>query len=358
MYTRYFGLREKPFTIAPDPRYLYLSKLHREALAHLLYGIHSDGCLILLTGDVGTGKTTVCRCLLAQLPEKTDIAIILNPKLTIVELFKTICTELDVPVTPDSPSGKTYVDSLNSYLLDAHAKGRSTVLIIDEAQNLSAEILEQLRLLTNLETDTHKLLQIVLLGQTELRDMISSPQLTQINQRVTSRYHLQPLKPDDVRRYIRHRIYIAGSSDTSLFSAQAIRYIIKISKGIPRTINLLCDRALLGAYAEHKDHVDLKIMKKAVKEVTGGSNRQFFSFKRLTLVLLLLLLGVCLPVGLYFSTRDITLPQLLQSIMQQPVPDKVPDLISEEEPSQQDEIIINPIQLHPNSDEITAPSRK
>ncbi len=345
MYTRYFGLKEKPFTIAPDPRYLYMSELHREALAHLLYGIHNDGCLILLTGDVGTGKTTVCRCLLAQLPEKTDIAIILNPKLTIVELFKTICEELDVPGIQDSPSSKSYVDNLNSYLLDAHAKGRSTVLIIDEAQNLDVEILEQLRLLTNLETDTHKLLQIVLLGQPELRDMLSSPQLTQINQRVTSRYHLQPLKPGDVRRYIQHRIYIAGGSDRSLFSPQAIRHVIKVSKGIPRTINLLCDRALLGAYAEHKDRVDLKIIKKAAKEVTAGSNQPFFSASRLRLALLVFLLGVCLPAGLYFSTKNTTFSQLSEPETERPAPTKAPDLNDVKEVSQQRIIKINPLQL-------------
>jgi len=345
MYTRYFGLKEKPFTIAPDPRYLYMSELHREALAHLLYGIHNDGCLILLTGDVGTGKTTVCRCLLAQLGEKTDIAVILNPKLTIIELFKTVCRELNISVSGDPSSTGTYIDNLNRYLLDAHARGRSTVLIVDEAQNLDAEILEQLRLLTNLETDTHKLLQIVLLGQPELRDMLSSPQLTQINQRVTSRYHLLPLHPDDVEKYIRHRIYIAGGSVISLFAPRAIKYITRVSKGIPRTINLLCDRALLGAYAEHKDRVDLKITKKAAREVTAGSSLPRLSGKQLALALLLFLLGVCLPAIVYFSAQKPALPPERPSEIKLPIDDKYTSPGENQDASQQHRIIINPVQL-------------
>ena len=342
MYTRYFGLKEKPFSIAPDPRYLYMSELHREALAHLLYGISNDGCLILLTGDVGTGKTTVSRCLTEQLPEKTDIAIILNPKLTIIELFKTICEEFAIAVDHDSSSSKTYIDNLNSYLLEAHAKGRSCALLIDEAQNLDMEILEQLRLLTNLETNSHKLLQIILIGQPELRDMLSSPQLTQINQRITSRYHLLPLKTNDAKKYIQHRIRIAGGPDGSLFSRQAVKHVIRISKGIPRLINVMCDRALLGAYAENMDSVDLKIMKKAVKEVTVESKPSFFSFRPFTVALLLFLLGICLPASLYFSNRDITLPQLLQPEPQLNLPAD-PAMDIETEPSQKHVIIINPV---------------
>jgi type II secretory pathway predicted ATPase ExeA len=161
MYTHYFGLNEKPFAIAPNPRHLYLSELHREALAHLVYGIRSDGCFILLTGEVGTGKTTVCRCFLEKLPEDIDVAIILNPKLTAIDLLRTICEELSIHVTTTLPSSKSYIDAINRYLLQAHADGRSTVLVIDEAQNLNADVLEQLRLLTNLETDTQKLLKIV-----------------------------------------------------------------------------------------------------------------------------------------------------------------------------------------------------
>ena len=348
MYTLYFGLKEKPFAIAPDPRYLYMSELHREAFAHLLYGISSDGCLILLTGDVGTGKTTVSRCLIEQLPEKTDIAIILNPILTITELLKTICEELNIPVAQDSSSGKVYIDSLNRYLLDAHAKGRSTALLIDEAQNLDTKVLEQLRLLTNLETNTHKLLQIILLGQPEFCDKLNSPQLSQINQRITSRYHLQPLKPDEVEKYIHHRITIAGGSDVSLFSPGAVKHIVKISKGIPRVINVLCDRGLLGAYAEDKNRVSLKIIKKAAKEISSIIDQPSISLKRLALTLLLLLLGVCVPTGYYFFNRA-TLPLLSsqpeeqQSIKLEPVPPK-----ETAQQNQQRVIIINPV--HYDSD--------
>ena len=343
MYTQYFGLKERPFSIAPDPRYLYMSKLHREAFAHILYGISSDGCLILLTGDVGTGKTTISRCLIEQVPEKTDIAIILNPKLTIPELLKTICEELHIPVPKNSLSGKIYIDNLNSYLLDAYAKGRSTALLIDEAQNLSIKALEQLRLLTNLETNTHKLLQIVLLGQPELRDMLNSPQLTQFNQRITSRYHLQPLKPDDVEKYIHHRINIAGGSNIPLFSPRAIKHIIKISKGIPRIINILCDRGLLGAYAENRRHVNLKIIKKAANEISTGTKQPFFSLRRLSLTLLLLLLGLSLTAGFYFLNQDVHISRMPQAEEHQPAKLKSSKPEESARPPQKRIIIINPV---------------
>ncbi len=343
MYTQYFGLKERPFSIAPDPRFLYMSELHREAFAHLLYGIRNDGCLILLTGDVGTGKTTVSRCLIEQLPEKTDIAIILNPKLTISELLKTVCEELNIPAPIHSSSDKTYIDNLNSYLLDAHARGRSTTLVIDEAQNLTPKVLEQLRLLTNLETTTHKLLQIVLLGQPELRDMLNSPQLTQFNQRITSRYHLQPLKPDDVEKYIHHRINIAGGSNNSLFSPGAVKHIIKASKGIPRIINILCDRGLLGAYAESRHRVDLKIIKKAAKEVSNGTNQPFFSLRRLALALLVLLLIICLPAGFYFLNRNSILSPLPEPEVQQVTKRESPQPGETAQLSREHVIIINPV---------------
>ncbi len=301
MYTHYFGLTEKPFAIAPNPRYLYMSELHREAMAHLLYGISSEGCIILLTGGVGTGKTTVCRCLLEQLPATTDIALILNPKLTIMDLFKTICEELKIPIPEESPTIKTYVDRLNIYLLDAHAKGRNTALIIDEAQNLDVEILEQLRLLTNLETNTNKLLQIVLIGQPELQHTLVDPKLSQINQRITTRYHLGPLQTADVDTYIQHRIAIAGGNSRNvLFSTKAIQYVAKFSKGIPRVINLLCDHALLGAYADNQDHVSLKIMKKAARELATITSDKSSLPKSIALALVLILLAIGIPAGLYF----------------------------------------------------------
>jgi len=306
MYTRYFGLTEKPFAIAPNPRYLFMSELHREAMAHLLYGTSSEGCIILLTGDVGTGKTTVCRCLIDQLPDTTDIAMILNPKLTITDLFETICEELKIPIPAATPSIKTYIDQLNAYLLDAHSKGRNTALIIDEAQKLDVEILEQLRLLTNLETNTQKLLQIVLIGQPELQELLCDPKLSQINQRITTRYHLEPLQAVDVTTYILHRLAIAGGNSRNvLFSKQAIQYVAKVSNGIPRVINVLCDHALLGAYANNRDHVSLDIMKKATRELEAITNPKAYPAKNIAIAIVLLLLVVGVPASLYFlDARD------------------------------------------------------
>lgn len=269
MYTDYFGFREKPFTIAPDPRYLYMSEHHREALAHLLYGISSDGCLILLTGDVGTGKTTVCRSLLEQLPENTETAIIVNPKLSVQELLETICEELEIAFEKSSTSVKSYIDGINRHLLNSHTQGKTTVLIIDEAQNLDMEVLEQLRLLTNLETNTAKLLKIVLIGQTELQEKLKSPKVAQINQRITSRYHLAPLNKSDAASFIQHRLIVAGGGRMQFFTEQALHRAYQLSNGIPRLINILCDRALLGAYVEEKSQVTEEIMWKAGQEVLG-----------------------------------------------------------------------------------------
>lgn len=303
MYTSYFGLKEKPFTIAPDPRYLFMSELHREALAHLLYGVQSDGCFILFTGEIGTGKTTVCRCFLGQLPPETDIAIILNPKVSVLDLLRTICEELAIPENDEPPSNKKYIDLLNAYLLAAHARGRTTAIIIDEAQNLDKDVLEQLRLLTNLETNTHKLLKVILLGQPELRNVLAAPEMLQLNQRITSRYHLAPLGPDDVRRYIRHRVMVAGGGTQRLFTTEAIRHITRLSHGIPRIINLLCDRALLGAYVEDAGVVSLNIVKKAAGEVlqapgprTGRSGRS----RVILQVAVLAILGISLPLLYYY----------------------------------------------------------
>lgn len=301
MYRRYFGLQEKPFAIAPNPRYLFLGESHREALAHLLYGISGEGCIILLTGEVGTGKTTVCRSLFAHLPETTDVALVLNPKLSIDDLLKTICEEFDIPVREEAPSIKIYIDRLNAYLLEAHANGHNSVLIIDEAQNLEMEILEQLRLLTNLETDTRKLLQIVLIGQPELQKKLSHPQLRQLSQRITTRYHLGPLKPRDISAYIEHRIAVAGGTGSHrLFTPGAIRHLTGLSHGIPRVINLLCDRALLGAYAENRDRADLKIMRKAGCEVLAEKRGKPLPFKKLALTLAFLAVILWLPATLYF----------------------------------------------------------
>ena len=267
MYNNYFGLTEIPFSIAPDPRYLYMSERHREALAHLLYGVNGGGGFVLLTGEVGTGKTTVCRCLLEQIPDDCDVAFIFNPKLTAHELLATICREFGIPC-PESSSIMAYVTQLNEYLLEANAKGRRAILIIDEAQNLEADVLEQMRLLTNLETNRRKLLQIILLGQTELREMLDTPALRQLAQRVTARYHLEPLSRREVSAYVSHRLQVSGAR-SRLFPASTIPMLSRLSGGIPRLINLLCDRALLGTYIEGEPLVNRRILAKAASEVFG-----------------------------------------------------------------------------------------
>lgn len=273
MYNEYFGLEEMPFSIAPDPRYLYMSGQHREALAHLVYGINSDGGFVLLTGEVGTGKTTVCRCLLEQIPENSEIAFVINPKLTVEELLAAICDEFGIHYPEGNTSIKVFVDLINAYLLDAHAKGRKAILIIDEAQNLSADVLEQLRLLTNLETNQHKLLQVILLGQPELKDMLSRPELRQLAQRITARYHLGPLSKKDVTAYVTHRLAVAGLR-TQLFPASTIGKLFRLSGGVPRLINMLCDRALLGAFVQGQGWVNKPTLAKAAREVFGEAKVQ------------------------------------------------------------------------------------
>jgi general secretion pathway protein A len=272
MYEAYFGLRERPFSIAPDPRYLYLSPRHREALAHLLYGIHERGGFVQLTGEVGTGKTTLTRALLEQLPADVDIALILNPALTVREFLIAICEELGIELPRRSHSPQSLMEELTSYLLDAYARGRHTVVLVDEAQNLSSLVLEQVRLLTNLETTKEKLLQIILVGQPELRSLLQRPELRQVAQRVTARYHLTPLSFRETRQYIQHRTAIAGVG-RPLFSHAALRAIHSRSKGIPRLINVICDRALLGAYANRRNQVGLGIALQAAREVMGEERR-------------------------------------------------------------------------------------
>jgi len=268
MYTNYFGLTEPPFSIAPNPQYLYMSKRHQEALAHLLYGVQAEGGgFILLTGEVGTGKTTLCRCLLEQIPMDVETAFVLNPRVSATELLATIADEFGFTCEADS-SLKALTDSLNSYLLSQHKAGKRSVLIIDEAQNLSRDVLEQLRLLTNLETNEHKLLQIILLGQPELGETLKEQGLRQFSQRITARYHLEALDSAETREYITHRLNVAGGEPT-LFSNRVTRRIHKLTGGIPRLINLVCDRSLLGTYAEDKRIISLAVVNKAATEVMG-----------------------------------------------------------------------------------------
>jgi general secretion pathway protein A len=269
MYTSFFGLQEKPFAITPDPRYLYLSGRHAEALAHLLYGINEAGGFIQLTGEVGTGKTTVIRSLLEQLPGHADVALILNPRVTPAEFLLTICEELHIPVPePGWGSTKTLMDMLGRHLLDTHARGRRVVLIVDEAQNLSTQTLEQVRLLTNLETATTKLLQIILIGQPELRDLLDRPELRQLAQRITGRYHLDPLTADESAGYVRHRMRVAGAT-AEVFTPSALREIQRLSHGVPRVINVVCDRTLLGAFTREEHRAGAALVRQAASEVYG-----------------------------------------------------------------------------------------
>jgi general secretion pathway protein A len=269
MYLSFFGLSEKPFAITPDPRYLYLSERHAEALAHLLYGINESGGFIQLTGEVGTGKTTVVRTLLSRVPHHADVAVILNPRVTPVEFLLTICEELGLDIEPaDRDSVKQMVDALNRRLLAAHADGRRIIVIVDEAQNLSADVLEQVRLLTNLETPTQKLLQIILIGQPELRELLDRTELRQLAQRITGRYHLEPLSREETRGYVRHRLHVAGAAE-EIFTPSALAEVHRLAAGVPRVINVTCDRALLGAYTQETRQVSAALVRLAAGEVYG-----------------------------------------------------------------------------------------
>jgi general secretion pathway protein A len=274
MYAGHFGLHQAPFSIAPDPHYLYMSERHREALAHLLYGVQGGGGFVLLTGEIGAGKTTVCRAFLEQLPEHCRVAYIFNPKLTVAELLRTVCQEFHVTPRSRSHGAATitdHIEPLNEYLLANHAQGLHNLLIIDEAQALSPHVLEQLRLLTNLETTERKLLQIVLIGQPELRQLLARPALEQVAQRVIARFHLQALNEAETRQYIAHRMAVAGLTGPLPFSAAALARIHALTRGVPRRINLLCDRALLGAYASERREVDKAIVDRAALEIFDTS---------------------------------------------------------------------------------------
>ena len=267
MYASYFGLSDNPFAITPDPRFLFLSARHTEALAHLLYGVTESGGFIQLTGEVGTGKTTLVRTLLEKLPDNVDAALVINPRVTVLEFLRSICRELDINWKPAQTS-QDLIDTLNTHLLAAHAKGRRMVLIIDEAQGLSAEVLEQVRLLTNLETREQKLLQIILVGQPELREMLARNELRQLAQRVTGRYHLTPLTAAESRAYVNHRLTVSGAM-APIFTAAAMRAMQRVTRGIPRLINIISDRALLGAYTREMRQVDAGLVRHAAREVLG-----------------------------------------------------------------------------------------
>jgi len=274
MYLRYFGLNEAPFSITPDPAFVFLSPRHRDALAHLLYGIGKGGSggFVQLTGEVGTGKTTLCRCLLEQIPEGTRIALLLNPLVTPRELLAAISQELGIDIRKSIDSTRLLVDGLNQFLLAAHERGERVVVVIDEAQNLSPEALEQVRLLTNLETSKEKLLQIVLLGQPELRDLLQRRTLRQLAQRITARYHLSPLGPQETHLYIRHRMQVAGAQRNP-FRRSAMNALYQRSQGIPRLINIIADRSLIAAYAKERLDVTAAMVNEAANEVQLGERQ-------------------------------------------------------------------------------------
>lgn len=298
MYLDFYGLREAPFSITPDPRFVFLSERHRDALAHLLYGIGQGGGggFVQLTGEVGTGKTTLCRLLLEQLPDNVRVALVLNPRLTPLELLQAIAEELKIDIEGRRDSLKALVDALNAYLLDAYAQGLRVVLIVDEAQNLSTEALEQIRLLTNLETPTQKLLQIILLGQPELREMIARPELRQLAQRITARYHLIPLDADETEAYLRHRLAVAGCPRFP-FTRLAVRRLHQHSAGVPRLVNTIADRALMAGYAKEQAQIGERLVDQAATEVLASPLRRWHLPRQgwLALGVLLLALG-----GLWF----------------------------------------------------------
>ena len=342
MYNQYFGLSDSPFSIAPNPIFLYMSERHREALAHLLYGVQSQGGFILLTGEVGTGKTTVCRCLLEQLPEDVDVAFIINPKLSVDELLETICDEFHL-VYEKNASRKLLVDAINDFLLESHRQNRRTVLIIDEAQNLAVDVLEQLRLLTNLETNERKLLQIILLGQPELQQLLAKQELRQLSQRVTARFHLQALSRAEVAEYVYHRLEVAGCK-SELFPQVVINRIYRISEGIPRVINLICDRALLGAYSENKSQVSLSILTKSAEEVLGKPEQP--PAKPSPINTILAVGFVALIASMWFvdrtgNTQDVINSEVADEITVEPV-------ASLETRSQLDDFQTNPAPSKPN----------
>lgn len=271
MYIQYFDLKSPPFSLAPNPRFLYMSPRHREALAHLLYGIDGGGGFVALTGEVGTGKTTLCRCLLEQIPDHVDVALIINPRLDAIELLANVCDELRVKIPRENMRLKSLVDALNEHLLTSFSQGRYTVILIDEAQNLSFDVLEQIRLLTNLETSETKLLKVILVGQPELNTVLERKDLRQLNQRITARYHLMPLSLAETATYIYHRLSVSGGYKR-LFPKKTIKKIYRYTQGTPRLINIICDRALLGAYATENPQVTNKIVSKAASEVLPRHN--------------------------------------------------------------------------------------
>ena len=267
MYADYFGLKENPFSLSPEPRYLFLSEQHRDALNCLIYGIKEKKGFVLISGGIGLGKTTICRSLLASMDDSVETALIFNTAISELDLLETILSEYGIVIKKDAGNKKYYIDALNEFLLGNFAAGKTTVLLIDEAQNLSRGVLEQVRMLSNLETETEKLIQIILIGQPELANTLMLPALRQLNERITVRYDLKPFSPKEVSDYIHHRLAVAQGPGSIKFTGRALDLIYVFSEGIPRRINALCDRALLIAYTKNVNKIDRKIIKLAVHDI-------------------------------------------------------------------------------------------
>ena len=292
-YCGHFNLREKPFSLAANPRYLYMSEQHWEAMAHLMYGVDDDWGFVLLTGEIGSGKTTLCRFLLDQMPADVEVAFIANPKVDARELLVSICDEFRIPYAPDGQSVKELFDLISSHLMEVHARAQKALLIIDEAQYLSPDVLDLLRLLTNLETEDCKLLRIILIGQPELQTMLARPELEQMSQRITARYHLGPLSKIEATSYINHRMATAGATEKH-FTRSAVSALYRVSGGVPRLINVIADRALLGACIRKEWLVTRFTLKQAAREVLRDARFRNRSrhIARMRWAVLVLLLGV------------------------------------------------------------------
>lgn len=312
MYTKYFGFNEKPFALTPNPRFIFLSKNHKEAFAHLLYGINNHYGFIALLGEVGAGKTTVLRTLLGQLQDAHyRSALIFNPCLTGVELLRSINNEFDIGSS--SEYANELLADLNRFLLAENIEGRTVVLVIDEAQNLQPEVLEQLRLISNLETENDKLIQIILVGQPELEMLLERPDLRQLNQRIAVRYKLRSLSMDETRAYIRRRMEVAGETGGVSFSRYAIRLIYLYTRGIPRMINILCDRSLLIAYGDERRRISWGIVVRAMREILNRSQWRrlslaFVAISALVLSIILLGLPVNYQAPAWFDSNRTTRP--------------------------------------------------
>lgn len=267
MYLEFYGLHEFPFSVTPDPRYLYYSEHHREAYCHLMYGVQQRKGFIQLTGEVGCGKTTLCRAVLSGLSDDVETALILNPSLTETQLLRAMLNDFGIQVK--GRDRLAYIETLNEFLLRKNAEGVNVALIIDEAQDLSPQVMEQVRLLSNLETDQHKLIQIVLVGQPELQQRLASPSLRQLRQRITVRYHIPPLTLDETMVYINHRLKVAGSDGSAVFDLGAVKVVFKYSHGVPRLINAVCDNVLLAGYVAGATTLTAKLAKQAVEQLEG-----------------------------------------------------------------------------------------